>query len=196
MTPRNEATKRRLFDATVELVGVRGYENTSIDDIVERAGLAKGTVYYHFTGKAELMDAVIKDHSSWLTETFKAIEDACSDEPQEAIERLVGALLEFLTKESAYSRLLMSEVWRDDRPWYETLSRTRHESVDTICRVVRSGVDRGEFRADVDPDFAGYALYGMTAFCAVDRLTHDSGRSYEDLHRQIVKTAGAMLRVC
>lgn len=196
MTPRNAATKRRLFDATVELVGVRGYENTSVDDIVELAGLAKGTVYYHFASKAELVDAVIKDRTCQLLEAFKKIEVNCSDEPPEAIERLVGTLLEFLTKESAYSRLLMSEVWRDDRPWYETLVHTRHEAVDTICRVVRSGVERGEFRADVDADFAGYALYGMTAFCAVDKMTHDSGRPYEDLHRQIVQTAWAMLRAC
>jgi len=196
MTQRNAATKRRLFDAAVELLGQRGYEDTSVDDIVEKAGMAKGTVYYHFAGKAELVDAVIRDRSAALLEEFRAIERENVNDPTRAIGLLVGSLLDFLSQETAYSRLLLNEMWRTDRPWYKTLMLTRHEIVDTICRVVRSGIEKGEFRNDVDPDFAGYALFGMTSFCAIDGVTHDPHRSFDDLQEQILSAAMAALRVC
>jgi hypothetical protein len=68
--------------------------------------------------------------------------------------------------------------------------------VNVICRVVRVGVDRGEFRSSIDPDFAGYALFGMTTFCAIDGLTHDTHRPFEDLQQQILNATWATLRVC
>jgi AcrR family transcriptional regulator len=196
MTERNAATRRRLFDAAVELIGTRGYDDTSVDDIVEQAGMAKGTVYYHFAGKAELVDAVIRDRSNDLLSEFARIEQQHPHDPSEAITLLVGALLRFLMREPAYSRLLLSEMWRDDRPWYSTLKDTRRDAVNSICRVVHSGVESGEFRTDIDPEFAGYALFGMTTFCAIDGLAHDSHRPFEDLEKQILGIAWAALREC
>lgn len=196
MSSRTDVTKRRLYESAIELIGAKGYEATSISEIVEHAGVAKGTVYYHFTGKAELVEAMIRDQTGGLVEVFQAIEAEHRDDPQRAIEELVGALLSFLTEQDAYSKMLISELWRTDRPWYESLVQMRHDLVNTVCRVVKRGVETGAFRPDIDPDFAGYALFGMTTFCALDRLTHEPHRAFDDLQQQILATSWAALRVC
>jgi AcrR family transcriptional regulator len=56
---RGRATRERLIDAGRELFGERGYEATSIEAILEAAGVRRGALYHHFDTKAALYDAVL-----------------------------------------------------------------------------------------------------------------------------------------
>jgi AcrR family transcriptional regulator len=55
---RGEATREQLLEAARRLFGERGYEATSIEAVLERAGVARGALYHHFDSKADLFDAV------------------------------------------------------------------------------------------------------------------------------------------
>jgi len=56
---KGKATRDRLIEAGREAFGERGYDATSIAEILERAGVAKGALYHHFPTKAALFDAVL-----------------------------------------------------------------------------------------------------------------------------------------
>ena len=56
---KGERTKRTLLQIAYGLFISRGYENTSVDDIIEAAGIAKGTYYYHFESKEQTLEEVI-----------------------------------------------------------------------------------------------------------------------------------------
>ena len=51
--------KNEILDAAEELFAARGYEETSTGDILDRVGIARGTLYYHFRSKEEILDALI-----------------------------------------------------------------------------------------------------------------------------------------
>jgi AcrR family transcriptional regulator len=53
------ATRERLIAAGRELFGERGYEGTSIGDVLATAGVARGALYHHFVSKRDLFDAVL-----------------------------------------------------------------------------------------------------------------------------------------
>ncbi|MFE7147761.1 TetR/AcrR family transcriptional regulator, partial [Streptomyces albidoflavus] len=53
---RRNATRQRLYDAAVTLIAAQGFSATTVEEIAERAGVAKGTVYYNFAGKSELFE--------------------------------------------------------------------------------------------------------------------------------------------
>ncbi len=55
-----DATRANLVVAARELFGERGYADTSIEEVVARAGLTKGAVYHHFDGKEGLFRAVFE----------------------------------------------------------------------------------------------------------------------------------------
>ena len=55
-----DATKANLVAAARELFGEHGYADTSIEEVVVRAGLTKGAVYHHFDGKEALFRAVFE----------------------------------------------------------------------------------------------------------------------------------------
>ena len=54
-------TKRKIFETSMRLFAEKGYDATSIEDITETVGVAKGTLYYHFTSKEEIFDFLIEE---------------------------------------------------------------------------------------------------------------------------------------
>jgi len=58
--PGGEHTRRLLLDAAAALIAERGYQASTVNQMVERAGLSKGTFYWHFKSKEEVLLAVLE----------------------------------------------------------------------------------------------------------------------------------------
>ena len=56
---KGEKRRRELLQIAYRMFLSRGYENTSVDEIIEAAGIAKGTFYYYFQSKEQMLEAVI-----------------------------------------------------------------------------------------------------------------------------------------
>ncbi len=70
-----EVTVEKILDAAQRLFLEKGYDNTTIQDIVnELGGLTKGAVYHHFKSKEEIMDAV-NDRMFFSNNPFEAVQD-------------------------------------------------------------------------------------------------------------------------
>lgn len=57
---RGQATRQHLIEVATELFADRGYEGTSIEAVLERAGVSRGSLYHHFAGKERLFEAVVE----------------------------------------------------------------------------------------------------------------------------------------
>ena len=56
---KGEKRKKELLKIAYDMFLAQGYENTSVDEIIERAQIAKGTYYYHFQSKERMLEEVI-----------------------------------------------------------------------------------------------------------------------------------------
>lgn len=56
---KKDQRKKELVRKAYELFITKGYENTSVDDIIASAGIAKGTYYYHFESKEQILEEVV-----------------------------------------------------------------------------------------------------------------------------------------
>jgi AcrR family transcriptional regulator len=91
---RKEAQERRneILDAADELFGQKGFDGTSTNDILEKVGIARGTLYYHFKSKEDIMDALIERYNARILGAAKAIAADKSISVNERIVRVVMAL--------------------------------------------------------------------------------------------------------
>ena len=63
---RSEATRRKIITSAAELINEIGYPATGLGDIIERAEMTKGALYYHFDSKESLATAIIEEGGAHL----------------------------------------------------------------------------------------------------------------------------------
>ncbi|WP_319458888.1 TetR/AcrR family transcriptional regulator [Micromonospora sp. RTP1Z1] len=181
---RREDTRQRLFVAAVELIAEQGFSATTVDDIAARAGVAKGTVYYNFESKAVLFEELLRHGIGLLTADFRAA--VAGLPPREALAALVRAELEYIRRYRAFAQLLLSEMWRTNREWQQTLRLLRGEAIEVIAETVRAGVASGDLPADLDVRTASSALFGVGLVVAVDWLVFQPERPLEDVQEALL----------
>lgn len=86
----NKTIKRNsLYDAAYELFTTKGINNTAIDDIVKKAGVAKGTFYLYFKDKYDIFDKIILKKSSVVIKEAMAETEKNKDEFNDFIEAII-----------------------------------------------------------------------------------------------------------
>ena len=68
-----KSKKEQILDVSFSLFLEKGYDNTSISDILSKLDIARGTLYYHFESKEAIMDAIIERTAKKIVEEAKAI---------------------------------------------------------------------------------------------------------------------------
>jgi AcrR family transcriptional regulator len=181
---RRQDTRQRLFEAAVELIAEQGFSATTVDDIALRAKVAKGTVYYNFASKTALFEELLRHGIGLLTDDFRAAVEGLP--PREGVAALVRAELEYIRRYRAFAQLLLSEMWRTNREWQQTLVLLREQAIGVIAETVQAGVDAGDLPADLDVRVASSALFGVGLVVAVDWLVFMPERSIEDVEESLL----------
>ena len=149
-TAKRKSKKDLLFNAAMSIIGERGYGGTSVDEIAARAGVAKGVVYYYFDSKAALAEQLIKTGLDGLAVRLdRVITDEMS--ASEAIVALAHEQMRQVEKRRDFVKFLLSEMWREDREWQQTLDSCIEKIVDIFAREIKRGIAEGEF-APLDDD--------------------------------------------
>lgn len=190
---RREATRRKLFEAAVTLVSEQGYGATTVDEIAERAGVAKGTVYYNFGGKDELYAALLEWGVTRLADTLRRAVPDPAVEPRQALTEVLRAGVVFIGAHEALARLLMAETWRTNRSWYTTVRQIRTQAIGVITEQLDAMVERGLTRPDLDTSLAGSALFGMVVTVALDWRTLQPERPVEEIHTTLAHVADGLI---
>ncbi|GAA4419850.1 TetR/AcrR family transcriptional regulator [Actinokineospora soli] len=177
-----DATRRKLFEATLRLVGARGVVGLTVDEIAAEAGVAKGTVYYNFGSKDGLIDALLRYGVDLLA-------DRLTDDGGDArttLSRLVDELLRFFAEYPTFAQLLVSELWRTPSQWQATLTLLR-ERITTLLRAqFRRLADAGQLPAGVRVPTASSALFGTVLVVALDWQVFAPDQSREDVRDSVL----------
>jgi len=88
MKSKGELTRAKVIEKSLQLFSVKGYFNTSVNDILQATGLTKGGLYGHFKSKEEIWYAVYeKAVAIWRSLVLKGIREI--DDPVARIEKLI-----------------------------------------------------------------------------------------------------------
>jgi len=87
-----EERRNEILDAADELFGEKGFDGTSTNNILEKVGIARGTLYYHFKSKEDIMDALIGRYNCQIISKAKDIAKDKSIPVNDRIIQVVMAL--------------------------------------------------------------------------------------------------------
>jgi len=108
----SDSKKKRseqILEAAAELLGERGYDGVSAQDIADRAGVNKALVFYYWGSKSELFDRVLERYYAAHRDALK---DAFSTQGtrRERARRVVDAYLDFIEEHRNYPRLVQQQL--------------------------------------------------------------------------------------
>ncbi|WP_377272049.1 TetR/AcrR family transcriptional regulator [Peterkaempfera sp. SMS 1(5)a] len=189
---RRSATRQKLYEAAVTLIAEQGFSATTVEEIAERAGVAKGTVYYNFTSKTELFEGLLRHGVGLLTDSLRTA--AADRPPLEGLDAMIRAGLEFIAAYPSFAQLFVAETWRTNRAWHDTLRLLRDEAVSVVAGVLDDAVRQGELAEDLDTRLTASALFGMVLVVALDWLAFQPERDIADVHTALVRLLRGRIR--
>jgi AcrR family transcriptional regulator len=152
-----EDKRRHLLDAAVRVFARKGFHASRVGDIAEEAGVAHGLLYHYFESKDQVLEAVFHENWSVLLARIERVEE--TDEPAaEQLRHIAAIVLRTWLHVPDVVRVVIREFGRSPELTERIgeLSQPRQ----AIQRVIARGIERGEFRQDIDPRFAATVVYG------------------------------------
>ena len=152
-----EDKRQQLLWAAVRVFARKGFHASRVGDIAEEAGVAHGLLYHYFKSKDQVLEAVFHENWSILLARIESVEE--TDEPAaDQIRHIAAIVLRTWLHLPDVVRVVIQEFGRSPELAERIGELTR--PIDVLQRVIARGVERGEFRKEVDPVFAATVVYG------------------------------------
>lgn len=145
ITKSAEERRNEIIDVAYDLFTTQGYEQTGISEILKHVNIARGTFYYHFKSKEDILDAMIERKTTELIEKAKQVaEDRSLSVPQ----RLLGTLTAMQADDR--DRPLMDEMHRPNNALLhqKSLNAVMDGIPPILTGIVIDGIAEGIFQTD------------------------------------------------
>lgn len=106
-------TKRKIFEISMNLFATKGYDATSIEEITSVVGVAKGTLYYHFSSKEEIFNFLIEEGMKLLQNSM-TIKVENSTSLREKLKAILLIQIKVMVKYQDFMTIVLSEVLGND----------------------------------------------------------------------------------
>ncbi len=149
---KKEERKKIILNSAAEVFGMKGYSDSSIDDIVKHSGISKGGIYTYFSTKEAIFLEIAEQRFEARSHLIKDLEQI--ESAVERIETYIRWLLETLEDPEVISRSRFSfEFWtvisRNQDKGH--LAKERYEKfASDLEAVILYGIARKEFRGELE----------------------------------------------
>lgn len=142
----HDERKNEIIDTAAKLFAVKGYEQCSVNDILNAIGIAKGTFYHYFKSKEEVLDAAIEKTSEQIAGKISKVTADTGLTPEEKIlQAFLAARLKGEVEEA-----LISEMHKTENALMhqKTLVSIIDILTPTLTGIVEEGIEKGVFACD------------------------------------------------
>ena len=151
--------KEKITAHSIKLFEKKGFSETSIQDIVDSLGVTKGTFYYYFSSKEELLMNI---HLRYIDELLTRQEEILSEQStcKQKLFDIVYMLISSIKSKGASAKIFFREMRHlsDDR--LAQIIAKRDQFRMNVERLIREGIDSGEFRKDLNPIIVTFGILG------------------------------------
>ncbi|MFE3973767.1 MULTISPECIES: TetR/AcrR family transcriptional regulator [unclassified Peribacillus] len=153
--------KEKMTEHSMRLFEKKGFSETSISDIVESVGVTKGTFYYYFKSKEQLLMDI---HIAYIDELLSEQEIIISDTRKNCKEKLfvmVYMLLKSIKTKKSSATVFFREMKNLSDEKLAQILPKRDEFRNKIKQVLVEGIESGELRSNLDASIISFAILGV-----------------------------------
>ena len=152
-------TKRKIFETSMKLFAEKGYDATSIEDITATVGVAKGTLYYHFSSKEEIFNFLVEEGMKLLKNSIE-IKKAKATNTIDKLRAVVLIQIKIIAKYEDFMIIVLSQIWGNEQR--NILCKNKViEYIKAIEDILKEGMEKGEI-IEGDSDAIASGIFGLT----------------------------------
>ncbi len=171
-------TKRDIFQSAIKIFSTNGYDAATMDEISISAGVAKGTVYYHFKSKDEVFKYIITEGINLLREQIEIIITGQGDYTYK-LRELTKNQLRLVYENRDLFKVIMSQAW-GGKIRHSELRELLKEYMEDIEKFLMKAMDNGIIKK-CESSFLTYMYFGTLGSVAVYNVIKNDSMKLDEI---------------
>ncbi len=151
--------RRQILDAAIRVFARQGFNACRVSDIAREATVAYGLVYHYFDSKDQVLNELFVERWSLLLQAIEEVDQRDVPAP-EKLDAVAGFIIDSYRHDPELMKVIIVEVTRAANSFTRTHLKEIRQAFDLIAKIVRDAQAAGDFREDIDADFASMLFYG------------------------------------
>ena len=178
-------TNRKIFEASMKLFAEKGYDATSIEEITATVGVAKGTLYYHFSSKEEIFNFLVEEGIKLLQNSI----DIKTSKLPNYIDKLKAIILiqiKIVVKYEDIITILLTQ-FLGKKARNQKCQKLVYEYINKIEEIVKEGIKKGQIKQGNSQAIAS-EIYGLICSSLVYKLRNNGQIEIMKLYKEFENT--------
>lgn len=159
-------TKRKIFEISMKLFAEKGYDATSIEEITSVVGVAKGTLYYHFSSKEEIFNFLVEEGMKLLKNSIEIKTSKCEG-TIEKLKAISMIQLKTIMKYENVLTIVFSEMFGTG-PRNIFCRDKVIEYISVIQKIIEEGLKVGDIK-ECNPEVLASQIFSLTSSSLIYR---------------------------
>lgn len=178
-------TKRKIFETSMKLFAEKGYESTSIEEITATVGVAKGTLYYHFSSKEEIFNFLVEEGMKLLKNSIE-IKTSKLENSIDKLKAIVLIELKVLVKYEYIITIILNQIWGHEARNLSCRSYVL-DYIATIENIIKDGIKKGEI-INANSHLIASNIFGITCSTLIYKMQNNQNLDIQTLYKEYVNT--------
>lgn len=185
-------TKRKIFETSMKLFAEKGYDATSIEEITATVGVAKGTLYYHFSSKEEIFNFLIEEGIKLLQNSID-IKTSKHDNYIDKIKAIILIQIKIVAKYEDIITIILSQFWGNEARNKKCQDHV-YDYIGQIEHIVQEGIEKAEIKKG-DTRAIASEIYGLICSTLVYKKREGEQMDIMKLYHEYENTVVNGLRI-
>ncbi len=155
-----DSKQKSIIDASVYEFADNGFKNASVNKIVEKAGISKGSLFNYFKSKNLLFDHIyqiaLREVKSYLA---KVRDESENNDFFTRFNKIINSGITFINKHPRLARIYFRLLNSDDSPHGKAIIQNLHsEAIRYLTDFVETGMERNELRGELNPATVAFLM--------------------------------------
>jgi AcrR family transcriptional regulator len=162
---KHEARKNEILDVAQNLFYTQGFDKTSMNQIIEQIGIAKGTIYHYFKSKYELLDAVVERLIIQMKNAVEPILQNSELTPMQKFNMVYQVIGQIKFERREFMMELLKVMTRDENVilHQKMVARSIDFLAPILSKIIKEGITQNCFDCDFPDEVAVYII-GLSGY--------------------------------
>jgi len=185
-------TKKAIFEAAIKVFSRNGYDSATMDEMATTAGVAKGSLYYHFKSKEEIFYFIVQAGIDLINNEVKEAIKEIND-PIERLKEAAKVQLKYVYTNKDLFRVIMSQVW-GQKERHEEIREHIKNLINMNSKYLEGIVEDGYIDKD-NSDIVSFCFIGVLFSSALYEIINNDNYNHDEVVEKFINYVNYGIRL-